>query len=625
MKRNQKRQGRGNNKLWEIRRQVFWLHTGQTIRIVHLSKLHAAPSISPYAVIPTMMTKNARKQRAVKPLYLLVTFLVAVCLLVFFTQLRGLRRLKVKPSFSQINNVEPYLPMETVLTKDAPPLTTPIPTFPTPPIIHVPDRNTSDALKHRRPTTYVHNMPLPFSPPPSNVAPEHLLSRIWSFGEQMLKEDILKHSAYALQYGLRVYGPFNNNDEYIRGLYGHNVHHSWLQGNRFVHHWTTGAYITCENDCYAKGKVTVWNNSHIENDHCPTVPPLILLPYHGDTIFHVFATAIFPLFTAQQLYGLNLSHFALVMDEGSVPIKSRRHPIWIYWWQKLGIRLYSDTDSFFQSPDPVVKTGQRCARSPEILDLRQVSWFFFCDPLQVPTILPMLWTFGDFLRSTLTLPRPKTTSVSSPRITIVQRHPINAGRYWMNAEEFKMRLEKKFPTVTLTTFRHRAADQAQLIAETDIFIAVHGAALTWLFMLPPHSAVVELQPWCCPSNCYLTMTLGTSRIYARYQAKQEECFTPVTEHVQECTWRYEGRNCRLSIELDKLEKLLSHVVDKWRERNIQALTKPQIYPWDESALCACDSCGMFGNYSLYTSTCVCDVNHQGMECEKEKPKPDTSV
>ena len=82
------------------------------------------------------------------------------------------------------------------------------------------------------------------------------------------------------------------------------------------------------------------------------------------------------------------------------------------------------------------------------------------------------------------------------------------------------------------------ADQVALLARTDVLVAMHGAALTWAAILPPHAAVLELWPkdndmWRCFEHLAEMAGLPYARWEnadpARFRADSTGDFTAVDE------------------------------------------------------------------------------------------------
>ena len=68
-------------------------------------------------------------------------------------------------------------------------------------------------------------------------------------------------------------------------------------------------------------------------------------------------------------------------------------------------------------------------------------------------------------------------------------------------------------------------EQAQVAANTDILVAMHGAGNTWLALQPPRSTIIEIWPDCLARNVYLGLAKQYNvRYYALCHHKKESNF-----------------------------------------------------------------------------------------------------
>lgn len=103
--------------------------------------------------------------------------------------------------------------------------------------------------------------------------------------------------------------------------------------------------------------------------------------------------------------------------------------------------------------------------------------------------------FADWMLSRFNVSRKVQLDFANPVITIpdrsgaVQRRIENYDEVLSIARSYTSHAARvKFEQMSV-------ADQLQLAANTDVFMAVHGAALAWLAFLPPWGIVVELKPY----------------------------------------------------------------------------------------------------------------------------------
>ena len=133
--------------------------------------------------------------------------------------------------------------------------------------------------------------------------------------------------------------------------------------------------------------------------------------------------------------------------------------------------------------------------------------------------IPDLSGFRQFVLQRLGIPEPQKPDCDKLSILYIWRrdyvaHPRNPsgviGRKIRNEEELLKATKSQFPTFQVNGVqldKFNVTEQLRLISQSNIYIGMHGAAMTFSIFLPPKSAVIELYPQYYKStNWHMTMT-----------------------------------------------------------------------------------------------------------------------
>ena len=134
---------------------------------------------------------------------------------------------------------------------------------------------------------------------------------------------------------------------------------------------------------------------------------------------------------------------------------------------------------------------------------------------------------------------PDNTRDSLPVVTLIQRKGGKThlgNRTISNIEEIDRMLKSKKDKLIYDGYKYfdniPLMEQACMVANTDIFISIHGNALGWAVMLPPRSVAIEL---CARWLCYISAfrNLGHKKYHLTCNSTNDPDLKQIENMVEE--------------------------------------------------------------------------------------------